>query len=318
MSARYLTEADVARLLDMRIALEAVQEAFERLGAGEADNAPRQRVQAPGMVLHSMSAAAGYLRRAGWKSYSTTRRGAQFLIGLYDTESGELLALIEANRLGQLRTGATTGVAASWMAAPEAAELGLFGTGWQARGQLAALAAVRPIKQVYVYSRRDEQRETFAREMSQELGLEVIPVDRPQEAAQDLPLVVTATSSREPVFDGQWLSEGAFVAAVGSNRLTRAEVDCTVVRRADTIVCDSVAACRNEAGDLAAAIETGVFAWSQAVDLADVVSGRAAGRRRTESITLFKSVGMAIEDVALASRLLDIAVADGAGQPLPF
>jgi ornithine cyclodeaminase/alanine dehydrogenase len=318
MTVLYLKEADVARLLDMRLAVEVVEEAFRRLAAGEAANVPRVRAQAPGIVLHSMSATAGYLELAGWKCYTTTRAGAQFLVGLYDATTGALAALIEADRLGQLRTGAVTGVAAQWMAPREASETGLFGTGRQAETQLAALAAIRPLKRAFVYGRDPERRAAFAARMSGQLRFEVSPVDRPQEAAEELPIVVTATSSREPVFDGACLAEGAFVAAVGSNWLNKAEIDATVVRRADTIVCDSVEACRHEAGDFRDALDKGIFDWTRAVELADVVTGRVAGRNRTDGIALFKSVGLAIEDVALGGKLLELARREGIGVELPL
>ena len=318
MTAIYLTEADVTRLLDMRMAIDAVEEAFQRLAAGEASNVPRQRAKAPGVVLHSMSAALPYLGWVGWKCYTTTRHGARFLLGLYESESGRLAALVEADRLGQLRTGAVTGVAAEYMAPLEAAEAGLFGAGHQAQTQLAALAAVRQLKRAFVYSRDEKKRVAFADRMSDELAIEVSPVDRPQEAAEELPLVVTATNSAEPVFDGHWLAEGAFVAAVGSNWLSRAELDSTVVRRADNIVCDSIAACKNEAGDFVDALQKGVFDWSRAVELADVAAGRAVGRGSPESLTLFKSVGLALEDVALGAKLLELARREGIGAPLPF
>ena len=128
MSALYLTEADVDRLLDIHVAIDAVEEAFRRLAAGEAINVPRQRAKGTGIVLHTMSAAAPYLGVVGWKAYTTSSHRARFHVGLYDADSGAPVALIEANRLGQLRTGATTGVAVEWMALLDAAEVGLFGS----------------------------------------------------------------------------------------------------------------------------------------------------------------------------------------------
>jgi ornithine cyclodeaminase/alanine dehydrogenase-like protein (mu-crystallin family) len=318
MGALYITEADVDRLIDMSTAIDVVEEAFRRLAAGEASNVPRVRAQGKGCVLHTLSAAADYLGLSGWKVYSTTRTAARFHVGLYDQTTGELLALIEADRLGQLRTAAATGVAAEWLALPEVTEVGLFGTGKQAQTQVAALAVARPIKQVFVYSRSAERRVEFARDISAQLQLEVTPVDRPQEAVEDLPIVVTATTSKTPVFDGTWLAEGALVCAVGSNWLNKAEIDSTTLRRADNIVCDSIEACRHEAGDFVEALEKGNFQWSRAVDLAAVVSGRAVGRSRNESVVVFKSVGLAIEDVALGGKLLERARELGVGMPLPF
>ena len=150
--------------------------------------------------------------------------------------------------------------------------------------------------------------------MAAKLDIDVTPVDRPQDAAQELPIVVTATTSAVPVFDGNDLSEGTLVCAVGSNWLRKAEIDPSTIRRADNVVCDSVEACRHEAGDFQAAIEKGMFDWSRAVDLAEVVVGRAVGRNNRQSVTLFKSVGLAIEDVALGGRLLADARAKGVGR----
>ncbi|HVX13768.1 MAG TPA: ornithine cyclodeaminase family protein [Pirellulales bacterium] len=318
MSPLYLTEADVARLLDIRVTIEVVEEAFRRLATGEASNVPRQRAKSPGVILHSMSAAAAYLGLVGWKCYTTTKHGARFLVGLYEAGSGQLVALIEADRLGQLRTGAATGVAARAMAAPAADVVGLFGTGHQAETQLAAVAAVRPLKRAVVYSRDENKRRAFAERMARELNLEVVPADSPREAVQHLPIVLTATSSSTPVFDGHDLADGAFVAAVGSNWPTRAEIDATVVRRADNVVCDSIEACRHEAGDLIQAVAQGDFEWSRSIELADVVAGRAVGRNRPEGVTLFKSVGLGIEDVALGGKLLELARRAGVGRPLPI
>ena len=318
MSAIFLSESDVHELLDMRSAIDAVEEAFRRLAAGEASNVPRVRATAPGIVLHTLSAAAPYLQLVGWKSYTTTKKGAKFLVGLHDAASGELLALIEADRLGQLRTGATTAVAAEWLASPDAGELGLFGVGKQAESQLEALACARPIKRAFVYSRREEQREGFADRMSDRLEIEVIAVDRPHEAAEDLPIVVTATNSAEPVLCGEWLAEGCLLCATGSNWRGRAELDVAAIRRADNIVCDSVEACRHEAGDFTAALEKGIFDWSRAVNLCEVVAGKSVGRNTRDSVVLFKSVGMAIEDVAVGSVLLARARKNGVGVPLPL
>ncbi len=318
MPAVYLSESDVEKLLDLKTSIDVVEECFRRMGAGEAENVPRVRAHSPGIVLHTMSAAATYLGVVGWKSYTTTRSGARFLVGIYDAHTGELAALIEADRLGQLRTAATTAVAIQWMALPEATEVGLFGAGYQAEAQLEAATLVRSISTAYVYSRHDETREEFTHKMAERLSIEVVPVDRPQGACEDLPIVITATTSREPVFDGMDLAEGTLVCAVGSNWLSRAEIDADVIRRADNIVCDSIKACRGEAGDFVDSLEKGIFDWSRAVDLAEVITGHAVGRNTRDSIALFKSVGLAVEDIALSAKLLELAREEGIGIPLPF
>ncbi|MBI2825932.1 MAG: ornithine cyclodeaminase family protein [Planctomycetia bacterium] len=318
MGVLYLTEADVALLIDMPQVIDVVEEAFRRLAAGEADNVPRVRARAPGIILHSMIAAAGYLGYVGWKCYTTTRDAAHFHVALCEQTTGNLVALLQGDHLGRLRTGATTGVALRAMAPVEAAELGLFGAGRQAETQLEAAAAAVPLRQAFVYNRDEARRAAFAARMAARLGLEVTPVDRPQEAVEDLPIVITATTSTTPVFDGHGLADGAVVCAVGSNALTRAEIDAVTVGRAQAIVCDSVAACRAEAGDFADATAKGVFDWQRAVDLSDVVAGKAVGRSRTGGIGLFKSVGLAIEDVALAARLVQLARERRVGVELPL
>lgn len=316
MSVLFLTEREVEQLLDMPSAIAAVDEAFRALAAGKATNLPRQRAMSPGSVLHTMSAAAEYLGHSGWKAYFTTKHGARFHVALYDHSSGEMVALLQADRLGQMRTGAVTGLAVHLLARRDAQEVGLFGSGWQAESQLAAVAAVRSLQRAFVYSRDTKRRVEFARRMQAQLGIEVIPVDRPQEAAEDLPIVVTATTSAQPVFDGRWLAEGSLVCAVGSNWLRKAEIDVETLRRAARVVCDDVESCQHEAGDFVDAIQRGVIEWSRVVNLADVVAGRVSDHRDAEAIVVFKSVGMAIEDVAVAARVVEAARQRSMGRQL--
>ncbi len=297
----YLTEHDVHQRLTMADTVRLVEEAFRQLAAGAADNVPRNRCRAPGFVLHSMSAAAAYLGLAGWKNYSTTRSGAKFHVGLYDTATGTLQAMIEADRLGQMRTGATTGVAVRYLTPADIDRVGLFGTGWQAESQLAAVVEVRPIRQAIVYSRNPDKRQAFAQRMAQELNIEVVAAHSPEQAAASLPLVVTATSSREPVLQASWLAPGAMVAAMGSNWLEKSELDVATVAQATRVVCDDIPCCRREAGDLHQAAEQGAFDWASAENLAAVVAAGENPPSGQGGLTLFKSVGMAIEDVAVAA-----------------
>lgn len=318
MAAIYLREDDVRDLLDVETAIEVLEAAFRGLAEEKAVNVPRTRARAPGITLHTMSAAAEYLGFVGWKAYTTTRTKAHFYVGLSAVESGELVALIEADFLGQLRTGAASGVATEYMARPDAKNVGLFGTGKQARTQLKAMTAVRRIERVEVYSRNAERRHQFAREMSEYCGTQVVAVHSPLEAAGEKDIVICATSSEVPLFEGRVLEPGTHLNVVGSNYLAKAEIDIETVRRADTIVCDSIEACRREAGDFVEALEAGVTDWPLMHELAEVVVGRQTGRARPEHITLFKSVGLAIEDVALAAKLLERARDENVGQPLPF
>jgi alanine dehydrogenase len=318
MSAIYLTEDDVAWLLDMDTAIDCVEETFRQWACGKADNQPRRRSSAGSAMLHVLSAGAEYLGYLGHKSYVTTRSGARFQFTLSDANDGQPVALIEANLLGQMRTGATTAVATKYMARPDAAVVGCFGTGFQARAQLKAICCVRRIERVDVYSRNGERRRAFAEEMAEFCGVPMTAVHTPEEAAAEKDIVVCATASKVPVFDGHVLSEGTHINAVGSNYLSKAEIDVTTIRRADRIVCDSLDACQIEAGDFVPALEDGSLDWSRVHELADVVVDRETGRALPEDITLFKSVGLGLEDLAVAARIFERARAEGVGRPLPF
>lgn len=319
MSALYLTEDDVAWLLDIETAIECVEEAFRQFGLERADNQPRRRVRTgEGSLLHVLSAGAEYLGYAGYKAYVTSRSGARFHFHLYDSRSGQPAALIEANLLGQMRTGAASGVATKAMARPDATVVGCFGTGFQARSQLKAVCSVRRIERVEVYGRSDERRKVFAAEMAELCNVPVAPRHSPEEVAADKDIVICATTSPVPLFDGHALSEGTHLNVIGSNSLRRAEIDVTTVRRADYIACDSQEACKIEAGDFVAALEDGSLDWSRIHDLSDVLHGRETGRAHPEDITLFKSVGLALEDLAVAVRVFERARIEGIGQTLPF
>lgn len=318
MSALYLTEEDVRELLDMPAAIEAVEESFRHLADDTARNVPRARATAPGIILHSMCASAEYLGLVGWKNYTTRRDGARFHTAVYEIETGEMAALIEADYLGQLRTGAASGVATEFMARTDATAVGLFGSGKQARTQLEAVCHVRKVDRVEVYSPDETHRTDFADEMSERCDTEVVPVPVPNKALADKDILICATSSKTPLFEGRNLEEGMHLNVIGSNFPAKAEIDVDAVRQADVIVCDSIAQCRQEAGDLLPAVEAGVTDWRLMHELGDVVAGTETGRARPENVTLFKSVGLAVEDVAVAGKLLEQARAAGRGQPLPF
>jgi alanine dehydrogenase len=309
-----LNEDEVRQLLTMEMALEAVETVLRKQALEEAHNIPRARLQTDHVMMHVMSASAKTLGVMGYKAYTTTRKGAQFHVGLFDGKTGDLKALIQADYLGQVRTGAASGVATQYMARPDAVEVGLFGSGKQARTQLLAVCKVRRINRVQVYSPNEERRRRFCTEMEREVGCEVQPVPRPEPAAQDKDIVITATNSREPVLFGEWLSEGTHLNIVGSNFLTKAELDVVAVRRCEVIVVDSKDQARLEAGDFAQALEDGSIHWSDVHELAQVIVGRYPGRAHAQDVTLFKSLGIALEDVAVAGSVYDKAIKEGVGK----
>ncbi len=313
-----LSEDDVRQLLTMEMALQAVEEGLRKLALDEAVNIPRARAQTDHAMLHVMSAAAKTLGVVGYKAYSTSRKGTHFHVGLYDGKSGALLALIQADYLGQVRTGAASGVATQYMARPDASEVGLFGTGKQARTQVEAVCKVRKVRRIQVYSPNEEHRRRFVQEMQSVCGCEIEPVPRPEMAAQDKDIVITATTSREPVLNGNWIAEGTHLNIIGSNFLGKAEIDAVTVRRCESIVVDSKDQARLEAGDFVAALEEGSIHWSDIHELGQVIVGRYTGRAHPQDVTLFKSLGIAIEDVAVAARVYARAQAVQVGRTIEW
>jgi ornithine cyclodeaminase/alanine dehydrogenase-like protein (mu-crystallin family) len=318
MPVLLLSDDDVRQLLTMDMAMEAVEHALRKLALDEAQNVPRTRCQTDHVMLHVLSGAAKSLGVLGLKAYTSTRRGARFHISLYDGKNGHLLALIQADHLGQMRTGAASGVATQYMARHDASEVGLFGSGKQARTQLLAVCKARRVRHVSVYSPREDNRRRFAQEMSETCSCEVEPVPRPEMAAEDKDIVITATSSREPVLSGNWLAEGTHLNVIGSNFLAKAEVDVIAVRRCESIAVDSKDQARLEAGDFVQALEEGAIHWSDVHELGQIIVGRYTGRAHPQDVTLFKSLGIGLEDVAVAARVYARAQEVGLGRVIEW
>ena len=319
--ALYLSEADVRELLPMVECIDVLETAFARLGAGHGTNVPRSRIRLPNGFLHLMAAAdiGPELAGFGYKAYSTFPGGScKFLFMLYHGDTGDLLAVMDAGTLGQVRTGAASGLATRHMAPAGASTVGIIGTGYQARAQLEAVCAVRDISVVKAYGRNQERLEAFAQRMGQRLGVEVAPAGSAEECVSGAGIAITITSAREPVLQGQWLKEGAHINAAGGNHWMRREIDDTAVERAGLIVVDDLEQARVECGDLIWPAERGVFRWSMAHDLAALVSGRAPPRPQDGALTLFESQGVAIEDVAAGLHVYRKARENGVGQELPF
>jgi len=313
-----LNENDVRQLVTMEMAMEAVADGLRKVALEEAGNIPRSRVQTDHVVLHVLSGAAKGMGVLGYKAYSTCRRGNHFHVGLYDGKTGALLSLMQADYLGQVRTGAASGVATQHMARHDAAQVGLFGTGKQARTQLIAVCKVRRITRVNVYSPNEEHRRTFAKEMSEICQTEVVPVANPELASRDMDILITATTSRDPVLLGDWISQGAHINAIGSNFKGKAELDSAAVRRCAVVATDSKDQARAEAGDFVTPLEEGFLKWAEVRELGQIIVGRFPGRVHPQDITLFKSLGIGIEDVAVAARVYAKAQAAGVGRILEW
>jgi ornithine cyclodeaminase/alanine dehydrogenase-like protein (mu-crystallin family) len=303
----YLRESDVEQLLSPADAVEAVEQCFARIARGAVDNRPRFRIPLDGGRLHVMAAADRELGVAGLKTYAGFAEGARFVVVLFAADRPEVLALVEADELGRLRTGAATAVAAKHLARPGARTLGLIGTGHQAETQLACLRETLPgLERVVAYSRTAASLEEFCRRHRAEAAEYYRDV-----AEQDV--VVTVTTARDPVLRGEWLRPGALVCAVGANRREARELDNAVIERASFVCCDSREQAKVEAGDLAEPVERGVLDWLEVHELAEVVAGELPGRQAEGDIVLFKSVGIAAEDLAAAKLVVERARERGLG-----
>ena len=316
--ALFLSDQEVAQLLPMDECIDVLEEAFAHAGAGKVDNRPRNRIRMPGGFFHFMVASNEGHGVFGYKAYPSFAGGAKMIVMLYDYETGALLSCMEGGRLGQIRTGAASGLATKYMAKKDAATVAVIGSGFQARTQLEAICAVRDIKGVKVFSRKEERRTAFAERSSVSLNVDVKAVESAQECVEGADVVIVITSAREPALLGEWLSPGAHVNAAGGNHWMRREVDEETVLRSEVIVVDDLDQAKIECGDLMWLEPRGSFRWDMAKELQDVVAGRVNGRPSEESITLFESMGLALEDIAAAHLVYNKAKAQGIGQELPF
>jgi ornithine cyclodeaminase/alanine dehydrogenase-like protein (mu-crystallin family) len=306
----YFTEADVRKLLPMPEAIGLMRVAFEKLDAGTAVNQPRRRLVLPSRsVLHYM--AAGDDRYYGAKIYSTNpKHGAHFFFLLFRSSDAQPLAMFEANALGQIRTGAASGLATDLLARPDAKTLAIIGSGFQARTQLEAVRTVRKIESVRVWSPTPEKRDAFAAEFSVEAASSA------QEAVRGSAIVVTATNSRDPVLDSAWIESGTHINATGSNQSTRRELPADLIQRADVVAVDSIEQSRMESGDLLMAWGPNEWKDTRLTELTHLVTGKVPGRLAPDAVTIFKSNGLALEDVATAGFVYESALEAGMGRSM--
>ena len=300
MPVLHLTEDEVRSLLTMEMAIEAVETGLRKMALEEAFNIPRSRCQTDHSMLHVLPAAAKTLGVIGFKAYVTSRTGANFHVTIYDGRTGEMLALMQADYLGQVRTGAASAVATKHLSRKDSSTVGIFGAGKQARTQLLGVSKIRKLTRAVVYSPKEESRTAFAKEMASACNLEVVPASRPEEAAIGMDVICTATTSREPVLLGAWISPGQHVNAVGSNYLAKAEIDAEVVRRSHIVVIDSKDQGRLRRATWSRRLDQGVLSGSASPKRA-VVAMRAPGRQSPRR-SLSESLGIGLEESRLRTR----------------
>lgn len=312
----FLGEEEGEQVLSMDDAVRVLEETFKQQGSGNIINHPRLRIRTEKSMLHYLAGAIPHMKVMGYKAYTSYKGGVKFRVFLHSIETGELLSIMDGNFMGMIRTGATTGVATKYMSRADSDVVGIFGTGWQARGQLMGVAAVRKIGRIKAYSRNTDKRESFCKEMEEFLGIETVSVDRPEDVIDETDIIITSTTSAEPVFKGEWLQAGVHINAIGGNFLFKREIDETAVKRSNIIVVESKEQSKIEAGELLPLIEKGRLQWEGIHELGEVVAGKIKGRKKNEDITLFKSLGVAIEDIAVAAHIYELAKAKGIGQRL--
>jgi ornithine cyclodeaminase/alanine dehydrogenase-like protein (mu-crystallin family) len=297
--ALQLTEKDVDRLLSPADAIAVVEDSFLRLADGRIENVPRYRRGLDPGFLAVMAAVDKERGLACVKQYAAGADAVSFVVVLF--EHGETKAVIEASRLGQLRTGAASAVAAKHLAKPAARTLGVIGCGYQARTQVACIREVLPgIEETVAYCRNEKSLKAFCKEVGAEAG-----ESHRDAAACDV--VVTMTTSRDPVLRGEWLEPGALVCAAGANHPRARELDNAVLERAAFVCCDSLDDAKLESGDLIEPVSQGVLDWLEVHELQEVVAGELPGRQQDDDIVVFKSNGLAAWDLAVAARVVDLA-----------
>ncbi|WP_455382130.1 ornithine cyclodeaminase family protein [Salinispira pacifica] len=315
----YITEEEVGRLVSMNDAVAAVDNLFRLLGTGRATVAVRERPRLERSMIQIMGGAVDGVGM-GLKAYTITPSGVRFVVLLFDHESGELLTMIEADHLGRMRTGAASGVATRYMAATGAKRLGVIGSGWQAVPQIEAVCAVRDIEKVVIFSPSEEHRLAAVTAAKERVEADVAAAASAREAVEGAEVVVTITTSQEPVIEADWLPADCHVNAAGSNRISAAELDESIFAAASVVAVDNLDQARKEAGDIARAVSAGVTDWNRAVELGTIVAaaGSKGGWQRPDSgITIFESLGIGAEDVAIARVIYERAKEAGAGRVFP-
>jgi ornithine cyclodeaminase/alanine dehydrogenase len=316
--ALFLKDEDVAQCVDMDAMLEAIESMQRQYGDGQAHNMTRRKIIAESGMLSVMGGGLFYQGLLGVKTYTVVKGAYSFQVSLYDANTGKLLLYTQANRLGQLRTGATTGVAIKHLANPEAATVGIIGTGGQAPTQLEAVSKVRGIKNIKAFSRNPERREEFARKMTDTIGVEVSAAASNEDAVRDCDIVLCIAATMEPVVEGAWLKDGSTLIGAGPTTWRAREVDEATLTRAGKLIVDSTEQAAIEAGDLCSAVDKGIIQWSKVHELRHVVSGAVSGRDSQDQVVYAKIMGTGVADVAAAKLAYDSAKAKGLGTEMDW
>lgn len=303
----YIKEKNVQEILDVKTTIDLLEEAMKSLSTGKGFNSPRKRLPTSysGGNLHFMAASWPEKGIAGHKSYVVTKGKATFVVLLYSTEGEGLLAIIEANLLGQIRTGAASGLASKYLANKSSKKLAIIGSGFQALTQIEAINSQFNLEQINVYSKTKENRENFSNKMSKKLNIEVKPFDSSEEATEDCDIISLITNSSIPVITEKQINAGIHINAAGGNSWLRSEISSNALNKFDFVSCDDLEQAKTECKELMEATEKGIISWNNVNELSSVIDGKITGRKKSQDITLYESLGIAIQDIAAAKYLYD-------------
>ena len=316
--AIFLRDVEVSETLSMDQMIEKIESMQSYYGNGEASNLPRRKIISSGGMLAVMGGGLFYEGVLGVKTYTVVKGQYSFQVSLYDAETGKLLCYTQANRLGQLRTGATTAVAAKYLTHNPDVTGGIIGTGYQAATQLEAVSKVRNITNIKAFSRTESSRKLFAENMSDALQVPVTAGASAEETARNSDIIICIAATMEPVINGEWLADGSTLIAAGPTTWRAKEVDSLTLTRSEKIVVDSIDQATTESGDLSNAVDQGIIQWSQLVELRYVVSGKQSGRDNKDQIIYTKLMGTGVADVAAAKLAYDTAKRLGVGTEMEW
>ena len=316
--ALFLRDQEVNQCVSMDDMLEAIESMQRHFGQGEAYNLPRRKIIAPSGQLAVMGGGLFYEGVMGVKTYTVVNGQYSFQVSLYDANTGRLICYTQANRLGQLRTGATTGVAVKYLSKSNATTVGIIGTGHQASAQLEAVCKIRKVSLIKAYSRTTQRRDAFAKTMTDSLGVKVTSSASSEAAVQNTDIVICIAAAMDPVLEGKWLSPGCTIIGAGPTIWRAKEVDDDTLTRADRIFVDSAEQAPLEAGDMSSAVDRGILQWNQLQELRHVVAGGIKGREGDKEIIYAKLMGTGVADVAAAKLAYDRAKAQGLGTEMEW
>ena len=314
----YLTVEDVRKLVGMDDALAALDTAFQHWHDAGTENFPRRRLDPPGGgPLNLMAASYPSQGVFGYRAYAIRPAGGSNQVFLFDMKGGPPMAIVESGWASTTRTGAATGIASKYLARADAKRLACIGTGRQAVTQVDAVARVRRLDEIVVFSRDKAKREDFAKRMAELTKVKTVAADSARDCVKGADIVITATMSAEPVFFGDWIEKGMHINLIGANSANRREGDDKTILKADLLFTDHREQAKIEAGEFMEMCATGRLAWEKIHELGDAVTGRAK-RTSADQVTLFKSLGLAYEDLAFCKLIVDKAKAKGVGTELPM